>query len=68
MLARHYLDDIVRGLLKKLTLYGTGRSADVLDLVTIRSIARESADKEYPIRDVLKAFVRSSIFLETASR
>ena len=68
LLARHYLDDIVRGLLKKLTLYGTGRSADVLDLVKIRSIAREHADKEYPIRDVLKAFVRSSIFLETASR
>jgi len=62
LLARHYLDDIVRGLLKKLTLYGTGRPADVLDLVTIRAIVREQADKEYPMRDLLKALVRSRVF------
>ena len=68
LLARHYLDDIVRGLLKKLTLYGTGRPADVLDLVTIRAIVQEQAEKEYSMRDLLKALVRSRVFLETASR
>lgn len=68
LLARNYLEDIVRGLLKKLTLYGTGRPADVLDLVTIRAIVREQADKEYPMRNLLKALVRSRVFLETASR
>lgn len=68
LLAKHYLDDIVRGLLKKLTLYGTGRPADVLDLVTIRGIVTEHADKEYAMRDLLKALVRSRVFLETASR
>jgi hypothetical protein len=67
-LARNYLDDIVRGLLKKLTLYGTGRPANVLDWVTIRAILREQADKEYPMRNLLKALVRSRVFLETASR
>ncbi len=63
LLAEHYLDDIVRGLLKRLTLYGTGRPADVLDRVTIRAIVREQADKEYPLRHLLKAFVRSRMFL-----
>ncbi len=68
LLAKHYLDDIVRGLLKKLTLYGTGRPADVLDLVSIRGIVREQATKEYPMRDLLKALVQSRVFLETVSR
>jgi hypothetical protein len=68
LLAKHYLDDIVRGLLKKLTLYGTGRPADVLDLVTIRAIVKEQADQEYAMRDLLRALVRSRVFLETASR
>ncbi|MDA0589230.1 MAG: DUF1592 domain-containing protein [Planctomycetota bacterium] len=67
LLARHYLDDIVRGLLKKLTLYSTGRPADVLDLVTIRAIVQEQADQEYAMRDLLKALVQSRVFLETAS-
>lgn len=61
--ADHYLDDIVRGLLKKLTLYGTGRSPTVLDLSTIHEIAREHASRDYVLRDVVKALVHSQIFL-----
>jgi hypothetical protein len=68
LLAKHYLDDIVRGLLKKLTLYGTGRPADVLDLVTIRVIVKEQSTDEYPMRDLLKGLVRSRVFLEAAPR
>jgi hypothetical protein len=67
LLATHYLDDIVRGLLKKLTLYGTGHSANVVDLVTIRSIMRQQADNQYALRDLLKALIRSRVFLETTS-
>ncbi len=63
-LAKHYLDDIVRGILKKLTLYGTGRSANVLDLASIRSIMEEHAKRNYPMRDLTKALVRSKVFLE----
>jgi hypothetical protein len=66
-LAKHYLEDIVRGLLKKLTLYGTGRPADTLDLATIRNIVKDQAADGYTMRDLLKAFVRSRIFLEAAA-
>ena len=63
LMIKHYMDDIVRGILKKLTLYGTGRSANVLDLASIRSIMKEQSRQQYPMRDVLKAFVRSEAFL-----
>jgi hypothetical protein len=66
LLVEHYVDDIVRGLLKKLTLYGTGRKANVLDLLAIRGIMREQAENEYALRDLLKAVVRSPIMLEPA--
>ncbi len=67
LLAEHYLDDIVRGLLKKITLYGTGRTANVLDLATIRAIMNEQSDKQYSMRDLLKALIRSRIFLDTTA-
>ncbi len=65
LLARHYLDDIVRGIMKKLTLYGTGRKANVLDMETIRGIMKEQAKNDYALRDLLKALVRSQVFLES---
>jgi len=64
LLAEHYLDDMVRGLMKKLTLYGTGRKANVLDLIAIRGIMEEQAENEYALRDLLKALVRSPIMCE----
>ena len=63
LLADKYIDDIVRGLMKKLTLYGTGRQPTVRDLVTIESIMREHSTDGYPMRALLKAFFRSRIFL-----
>ena len=64
LLAKHYIDDIVRGIMKKLTLYGTGRKPNVLDLRTIRSIMTIDANHQYKIRDLLKALVRSRVFLD----
>ena len=64
LLTEHYLDDIVRGMMRKLTLYGTGRQANVLDLATIRSIMSEHANSGYHLKDLTKALVRSRIFLE----
>jgi hypothetical protein len=64
LLAKHYMDDIVRGLLKKLTLYGTGRKPDVLDLATIRVIMREQSGNNCRLRDLLKALIRSRVILE----
>ena len=68
LLARHYLDDIVRGIMKKLTLYGTGRKANVLDLETIRGIMKEQAKNDYALRDLLKALVRSQVFLQSTPK
>ena len=65
LLVEHYLDDVVRGVMKKLTLYGTGRQANVLDLEAIGDIMNEQSKKGYPMRDLLKGLVRSRIFLES---
>lgn len=65
LLAKHYLDDIVRGVLKRLTLYATGRQANVLDMIAIRDIMNEHADEGYLMRELLKGFIRSRVFLET---
>lgn len=64
LIARHYAADMVRGLMKKLTLYGTGRQADLIDLVEIRRIMDDHAAQGYPLRDLLKALVRSAVFLD----
>ena len=64
LLAAHYLDDITRGLLKKLVLYGTGRQADVLDMLTIRSVMEQQQAKGRRMRDLLKSLVRSPAFLD----
>ena len=63
-MARHYLDDLVRGVLKNLILYGTGRKPEVADLVEIRSIMAQLKPKGYPMGDLLKAVVRSDAFLD----
>jgi hypothetical protein len=65
LLTAHYMDDIVRGILKKLTLYGTGHKANVLDLVTIRSVMNEQRSHDYLLRDLMKALIRSRVFIET---
>ena len=63
-MVKHYLPDTLRGLLKNLILYGTGRRADVEDLAEIRKILEAHKSKGYPMRDVLKALIRSNAFLE----
>ncbi|WDI41502.1 DUF1592 domain-containing protein [Bremerella sp. P1] len=67
LLAEAYLDDIVKGMLKKLTLYGTGRTANVVDIITIQAIMKEQAEQQYPMRDLLKALIRSKIFCESST-
>ncbi len=60
----HYQQDIVRGIMKNLVLYATGRKPDVADRAQIRTIMRQHADRGYPLGDMLKGLVRSPIFLE----
>lgn len=64
LMEEHYLDDIVRGVLKKLTLYGTGRQPNALDLAAIDVIMSSQRTSGYPMRDLVKALVRSPIFLD----
>lgn len=64
LIVSHYLDDVVRGLVRKLVLYGTGRQPDVDDLAVIRTIMTQQAANGYPLKDVLKELIRSRIFLE----
>ena len=65
LMVQHYQDDLVRGLLKNLTLYGTGRKPDIAALAEIHTIQNRLRDRRYPLRDVVKAVVRSDAFLGT---
>ena len=62
--AKHYTPDLGRGLMKNLVVYGTGRLPDVHDLAEIKSIMKEHAASGYPLRDMVKALVRSKSFLQ----
>ncbi len=65
LLVQKYQRDLIRGIMKNLVVYGAGRQPDVLDAVEIRATLDELEPKGFPLRDVLKAFVRSRAFLET---
>lgn len=64
LLARHYQDDIVRGLLKRLTLYGTGRTPNVLDLKVIDEIMARHRKSGFRLQSLAKDLLKSSIFLD----
>lgn len=63
-LVKDYQADLVRGLLKKFVIYGTGRLPGIDDMHEIASIMSEQRPKGYPLRDLLKAVVRSRAFLD----
>jgi len=62
LMVANYQRDLTLGLLKKLTLYATGREPDVADLTEIRAILDTHATREYKLRDVLKSLLRSRVF------
>ncbi len=64
LLATHYTEDFVQGLLKNLFLYATGRKPNIADRQEIRAILANSRSKNFPLRDLMKAVVRSKAFLE----
>lgn len=63
LIVKNYQDQMVRGLLKNLMLYATGRVPDVDDLAEIRAIMKQQATNGYRLRDLLKALVKSQSFL-----
>ena len=63
-LSANYLDDIVRGVLKRIILCGTGRSPNVLDLRVIDGIVDSHRKTGYRLRDLLADFVASPVFVD----
>lgn len=64
LVVTNYRDDLVRGLLKNLFVYGTGRVPGIDDNAEIAAIMAELKPKGYPLRDLLAAVARSRAFLE----
>jgi hypothetical protein len=64
LVADRYQDDLARGLMKNWILYATGRLPDAADMARVRSILAEHKARRYPLRDLLKALLRSPVFLE----
>lgn len=64
LIVNQYQADMVRGLMKNLMIYATGRKPDVHDLKEISAIMQDSAPKGYPLRHLIKATVRSHAFLD----
>lgn len=62
LLVKHYTDDLVRGLLKNLVVYSTGRRADIEDLAEIRRIMAEQKPRGYPLRDLIQTLVCSPLY------
>ncbi len=68
LLVTHYREDLVRGLLKNLVIYATGRLPDVDDMHEIRAIIDQHRPRDFPARDLIKALVRSRAFLGERER
>ncbi len=64
LIATHYMDDVVAGWMKNLVIYGTGRQPDVDDLAAIREMIKQHKAAGHPVRDLLKALIRSRVFLD----
>jgi hypothetical protein len=61
---KNYQDDLVRGWLKNLFLYSTGRKPEIADLAEIRQLMAAHKPRGYPLRELLQAVVRSRAFLD----
>ena len=64
IVVKDYQNDMVRGLMKNFMIYGTGRLPGIDDRAEMTAIMKEFRAKDYPLRDLLKAVVRSQAFLE----
>lgn len=64
LIVKNYQADLVRGIMKKLVLYSTGRTPGIDDMAEIASIMQENRGQGYPLRNMIKGIVRSRAFLE----
>jgi hypothetical protein len=63
LVVKHYQDDLVRGILKNLMVYATGRKPGIDEMEEIKAIMQAHRPQGYPLRDLIKAVVRSPAFL-----
>ncbi len=63
LVVKHYIKDLVRGLMKNLFVYATGGKPDVDDLAEIEQILKSQEPRGYPLRELLQGVVRSKAFL-----
>jgi len=63
--ATHYAEDVARGQLQRYVRYFTSREPTVLDEVVLKKLLKQSRERNFPMRDMLKDFLTSEIFLET---
>lgn len=61
-LAKHYQAELVRGLLKNLMIYATGRRPDVHDLREIDTIIQQQKKNGYRVRDLITALLLTNAF------
>jgi hypothetical protein len=66
IVADKYQVDMVRGLMKNLMVYATGRIPGIDDRIEIAGILEKHAPQGYPLRDLIKAVVRSRAFSESS--
>ena len=67
LIANNYQRDMLRGVLKNLVIYGTGRRPDVQDMKEIGRLLDAAEKHDFASLDLLKSFIRSPIFLGTES-
>ncbi len=65
LIAKNYQRDMLRGILKNLVIYGTGRRPDVQDMTEIGRLLDAAGKNDFASLDLLKSFIRSPIFLGT---
>lgn len=64
LVVKNYQPDMVRGIMKNLMVYATGRAAGIDEMMEITDIMKANRAQGYPLRDLIKAVVRSRAFLE----
>ena len=64
LIVSNYQNDMVRGIMKNLMLFATGRKPDIDDMAEIDAIMEKQADKGYPMQDMLLSVFQTKAFLE----
>lgn len=63
ILVEEYQHDFARGLTKNLLAYALGRELHPEDLETVNAVLQQCREKQYPVKDIIKALVQSDACL-----